>query len=60
MSVIKLGKYKIQKIKRAYYIALPKKWVESKGLQKGSVLEAFLDDQGNLVFQVARRTTNGD
>lgn len=52
MENIRVGKYRIQRIKTSYYVALPKWWVESKGLQKGSVLEAFLDDQGNLMFRV--------
>ncbi len=60
MPEFRLGKYLIQKIKRAYYVSVPKLWVESRRLQKGSVLEAFLDDQGDLVFRVAGGTSNGD
>ena len=48
---MKLGKYRLQQLPRAWYLAIPKRWVETKGLDKGSVSEIFLDDQGNLLIK---------
>lgn len=48
MGLMKLGKYKLQKMSRAYYIAIPRSWVKSKGLVKGAKLEVALNIHGNL------------
>lgn len=60
-AVIKLGRYKLQRLRRSYYLAIPKVWVESKNLKKGSELEILLDSDGNLLIKsVLEGVKNGN
>lgn len=60
-AVIKLGRYKLQRLRRSYYFAIPKVWVKSKNLKKGSKLEILLDSDGNsLIKSVLEEMKNGN
>lgn len=54
MNEIELGVFNLQEISRGFYLAIPKKWILSNELSKGSKLKVVLDSQKNLLIKPVR------
>jgi len=51
--VLKIGKRKIQQIRTAQYINLPKVWTENNHTEKGDVVDIELTENGSLTLRLA-------
>lgn len=51
---MELTTIKLQKVKGSYFAYLPKKWVKFKELKKGSKLTWYLNENENLILEIAK------
>lgn len=58
VNLLKVGKRKIQKIRTAQYICLPKVWTENNHTKKGDVLVFQIESDGSLNVRPEGKNAN--